>query len=69
MHLNGDTLAVKNFTETISKSRKILEGKILVVADEPAKSAKISPLQNLALYSNLSCNCIHMYIIGAYNHI
>ena len=45
-HLIGDILAVR-------PSRcyfEILEGKFLAIAGESAKSAKIFPLQNFALY-------------------
>ena len=50
MNLDGDILAVEQFYRVVNVSRKILEGKILAVAD---KSAKISPLQNFVLYGNL----------------
>ena len=53
MYLDGDILAVEQFYRdhySIGRSRKNLEGKILVVADESVKSAKISPLQSFVLY-------------------
>ena len=40
MNLDGDILAVEQFYRVVNVSRKILEGKILAVADE---STKISP--------------------------